>query len=83
MMKWEFDAKTGTVSSEQLYARAEHVYLESDLFTHQGQLVDFYRIFGERGINHLYFTVFYADNWLRHSQTAAQEDTSWPHYRKR
>jgi hypothetical protein len=83
MMKDEFDAKIGVVSSELLYARAEHVYLESDLFVHQGQLIDFYKTFGTRGINHLYFTVVYADNWIRRCQAAAlREEESWRHYRK-
>jgi hypothetical protein len=68
--KQEFAAKTGAVSSELLYSRAEHIYMESDLFTHQGQLVDFYRIFGNYGINALYFEVFYANNWREHCARA-------------
>jgi hypothetical protein len=66
MTKQEFDAKTGVVSSDLLYARAEYIYLESDLFVHQGNLVDFYRIFGENGINTLYFVLSYATNWINH-----------------
>ena len=72
MTKQEFDAKVGIVSSDLLYARAEHVYLESDLFVHQGQLVDFYRIFGERGINNLYFEVVHARNWTQHCETLTE-----------
>ena len=66
MTRQEFDAKTGIESSELLYARAEHVYLECDLFVHQGQLVEFFRIFGEQGVNTLYFEVIYAENWRQH-----------------
>ena len=72
MTKREFDARTGDVSSERLYARAEHVYLESDIFVHSGQLADFYRIFGERGITELYFTVVYAQNWREHCSKEAR-----------
>jgi hypothetical protein len=62
-MKHEFDEKIGIVSSDLLYGRAERIYLESDLFEHQGQLADFYKILGERGINILYFEIAYANNW--------------------